>query len=30
MSKFNPDFWEVVVERALLESVTNEDALWHE
>ncbi len=28
MSKFNPDFWEVVVERAQLESFTNEDALW--
>jgi RNA polymerase sigma factor (sigma-70 family) len=30
MSKFNPDFWEVVVERAQLEAITNEDALWHE
>ena len=30
MSRFNPDFWEVVVERARLESFANEDALWHE
>jgi RNA polymerase sigma factor (sigma-70 family) len=30
MSRFNPDFWEVVVERARLEAATNEDALWHE
>ena len=28
MSKFNPDFWEVVVERGQLESFTNEDALY--
>jgi len=30
MSQFNPDFWEVVVGRAKLESFANEDALWHE
>jgi RNA polymerase sigma factor (sigma-70 family) len=30
VSKFNPDFWEVAVERARLESFANEDALWHE
>ena len=30
MSKFNPDFWEVGVERARLEAFANEDALWHE
>ena len=30
MSRFNPDFWEVVVERARLEAFANEDALWHE
>lgn len=30
MSKFNPDFWEVLVEREQLESFTNQDALWHE
>ena len=30
MSKFNPDFWEVVVERGQLESFTNEDALYSE
>jgi len=30
VSRFNPDFWEVVVERARLESFANEDALWHE
>jgi RNA polymerase sigma factor (sigma-70 family) len=30
MTNFNPDFWEVVVERARLEAATNEDALWHE
>lgn len=28
MSKFNPDFWEVVVARARLEAFANEDALW--
>lgn len=30
MSKFNPDFWEVVIGRQALESFANEDALWHE
>ncbi len=29
MSVFNPDFWEIVVERARLESFANEDGLWH-
>ena len=29
MSKFNPEFWEVVVEQSHLESFANEDALWH-
>jgi RNA polymerase sigma factor (sigma-70 family) len=29
MTRFNPDFWEVVVERAQLEAYSNEDALWH-
>ena len=28
MSKFNPDFWEVVVERASLETFANEESLW--
>jgi len=30
MSVFNPDFWEIVVERAQLESFANENGLWHE
>jgi RNA polymerase sigma factor (sigma-70 family) len=30
VSVFNPDFWEVFVERTRLESFANEDALWHE
>ena len=30
MSKFNPDFWEVAIERERLEAFANEDALWHE
>lgn len=30
MSGFNPDFWEVVVERSRMEAYANEDALWHE
>ncbi|MFC1736803.1 sigma-70 family RNA polymerase sigma factor [Candidatus Hydrogenedentota bacterium] len=30
MSKFNPDFWEVVVEREQLESYALEDSLWHD
>ena len=30
MSRFNPDFWEIVVERTRLEAFANEDSLWHE
>jgi RNA polymerase sigma factor (sigma-70 family) len=30
MSGFNPDFWEVVVERFRMEAFAEEDALWQE